>query len=152
LSNHRIDGAMLTVYFDGSCPVCVAEMGTLRDARPDLLALVDVSADGFHEPWLASRGLDRAALMASLHVRDGDDLIAGVPAFARIYQRVGMTGVAATLDHPRWASLLAAAYRRLAPYRGVLRVFGLHRLLAWWLRAKLARMQHCSSACPTDAR
>jgi ubiquinone biosynthesis monooxygenase Coq7 len=81
---------VLTVYFDGACPVCRREIAMYR-ALPgaDRVAWLDaasVPAD------LLGRDLDREAALARLHVRLPDGrLIAGAAAFGALWRAL-----------PRW--------------------------------------------------
>ena len=72
----------LTVYFDGSCPLCRAEIGHYRKQRgAETIAFVDVSDA---DVPLAC-GIDRDAAMARFHVRESDGrLLSGAEAFTRI--------------------------------------------------------------------
>ena len=73
----------LTVYYDGACPLCRAEIGHYRRCRgAERIAFVDVAPDG------APLGpdLDRAAARARFHVRDADGrLRSGAAGFARLW-------------------------------------------------------------------
>lgn len=78
------DKADLTVYYDGGCPLCRAEIGHYRKSRgAERLAFVDVSGEG-----AAALGpdLDRATALARFHVRGRDEkLTDGAAAFTRIW-------------------------------------------------------------------
>lgn len=84
-----------TVYFDGSCPICSAEIAWYKRRSGEAVAFVDVSGDGAPAP-----DLTREAAMARFHVRDENgDLLSGAPAFIALWHRV--PGI-------RWAGRLAA--------------------------------------------
>lgn len=128
--------ATLTVYYDGACPLCRAEIGHYRRCRgADRLAFVDVAPDvpgqelgSGQELGLGQElgpgqglgpGLDRAAARRRFHVRDADGrLRSGASAFARLWS---------VLPGWRWLGLLAglplvlplaeAAYRAFLPLR-----------------------------------
>jgi predicted DCC family thiol-disulfide oxidoreductase YuxK len=77
----------LTVYFDATCPLCVAEMGAMRarDAA-GRLNLVDCSPAGF-----AGGPAPREALMTAMHAVDaGGRVLSGVPAIRACRAAVGL--------------------------------------------------------------
>ncbi len=85
MTEHRppADGADLTVFYDGGCPLCRAEIGHYRKSRgAERLAFIDVSGEG------AALGpdLDRASALRRFHVRGRDGrLTDGAAAFARLW-------------------------------------------------------------------
>jgi predicted DCC family thiol-disulfide oxidoreductase YuxK len=86
-----------TVYFDGSCPLCRAEIGHYR--RSDYsgaLCFVDIS-----DPQsLVPAGLTRRQAMERFHVRVEDGaLLSGAAAFIEVWTR---------LPRWRWAARVAA--------------------------------------------
>ncbi len=86
----------LTVYFDGACPLCRAEIDHYRRCEgAERLAFVDVSAQ---EP---GDGLSRDDALARFHVREADGrLLSGAAAFARLWRG---------LPRWRWLGRVAAA-------------------------------------------
>ncbi len=113
------------VYFDGSCPLCRAEIAHYR-REDDSLALrfVDVSQTGEALPT----DLDRQRAMQRFHVLAGDGrLLSGAAAFVELWSR---------LPRWRWAARAAAlpgamtalefGYRLFLPVRPVVsRLFAL---------------------------
>lgn len=99
----------LTIYYDGGCPLCRAEIDHYRRCEGgDRLDFVDVGRDA-RAPALGT-GLQREAALARFHVRDADGhLVSGAAAFARLWR---------TLPGWRWLGHLLD-----------LRVFGLRPLL-----------------------
>lgn len=85
-----------TVYFDGSCPLCRAEIGHYRRVDVDrALCFVDVSQADAPVP----KGLSRADALRRFHVRSGNgELISGARAFVELW---------AHLPHWRWAAKVA---------------------------------------------
>jgi predicted DCC family thiol-disulfide oxidoreductase YuxK len=106
----------LTVYYDGSCPLCRLEIGHYQCQRgAEKIDFVDVS-----DPNIPVGGdLDRKAAMARFHVRESDgQLFSGAEAFARIWQRLPSWHWAARLARvPGVARVLELAYRGFLPIR-----------------------------------
>lgn len=116
--------ASLTVYYDGACPLCRAEIdhyGRCRGAGR--LDFVDVAV-GSAETGLAP-GLDREAAKRRFHVRDADGVLhSGAAAFTRIWSVL-----------PRWRWL-----GRIVGSRIVLPAAELAYRLFLPLRPRLARL------------
>ncbi len=87
----------LTVFYDGACPLCRAEIAQYRRAAgAERCAWVDASQQG-----AGPQGPSREQLLARLHVLDGDgQWLSGAAAFARIWRQL-----------PRWAWLGRLAER-----------------------------------------
>ena len=88
--------AQSTVYFDGACPLCRAEIGYYsRKDADSALCFVDVSQPGAVTP----AGTSRQQAMERLHVCAGDGrVVSGAAAFVEIWSRL-----------PRWRWAAAAA-------------------------------------------
>lgn len=96
-----------TVYFDGSCPLCRAEIAHYRGLdRGAALCFVDVSEKGTRLP----NGLTRQQTMERFHVQAADgQLLSGAAAFVAVWSRlprwrwaaraVALPGAMATLEH-----------------------------------------------------
>ena len=83
------DQSAATVYFDGSCPLCRAEISLYRkQVKADTLCFVDVS-----NPTVAlGEDLDQEQAMRRFHVRMEDGRpVSGATAFVEIRKRL-----------PRW--------------------------------------------------
>jgi predicted DCC family thiol-disulfide oxidoreductase YuxK len=80
----------LIVFFDGSCPLCRAEIGVYRRCDgATQITFVDVTAI---ETGQVAPGLDKASAMARFHVMRSDgSLTSGAAGFARLW-----------LALPRW--------------------------------------------------
>ena len=75
--------AKLTVWFDGSCPLCSREIAVMRrlDSRR-AIDFVDVADDDSVCP------LDRRALLERFHAREGDTMLSGAAAFAAMWRAI----------------------------------------------------------------
>jgi len=74
------------IFFDGSCPLCRAEINVYRKHDGvGALRLVDVSVPGAPVP----PGLDRAKALSRFHVvADGGKLLSGAAAFAEVWKQL----------------------------------------------------------------
>ncbi|MCJ2121673.1 thiol-disulfide oxidoreductase DCC family protein [Methylobacterium sp. J-077] len=78
-------GSDLTVYYDGGCPLCRAEIGHYqRCDGAEQIAFVDVGRDA---PAVGlGPDLDRDAALRRFHVRGADGrLVSGAAAFVRLW-------------------------------------------------------------------
>lgn len=118
------DDDRLTVYFDGSCPLCRAEIAHYgRQAGAENLCFVDVSADGPE----TGPDLDRNSAMARFHVRRPDgSLVSGAEGFVEVWARLPRwRRLAALASRPAVLAGLEGAYRLFLPVRPYLsRAFG----------------------------
>lgn len=74
----------VTVWFDGDCPLCRAEIALYQrlDEKAGRIAFVDLAGDG-------SCPINRADMLARFHAQEvGGPLISGVKAFAAMWQHV----------------------------------------------------------------
>jgi predicted DCC family thiol-disulfide oxidoreductase YuxK len=74
----------LTVWHDGACPLCRAEIALMRrlDTR-GAIRFVDAAASG---PDACP--LDRRALLARFHAREDGELLSGAAAFAAMWRAI----------------------------------------------------------------
>jgi predicted DCC family thiol-disulfide oxidoreductase YuxK len=132
------DADTVTVYFDGSCPLCRAEIAHYRSLQgAGRLGFVDVSQADACIP----SGLARETLMARFHVRRSDGLVvSGATAFVAIWRLLpGWRWAARIAGLPGATAALEAAYRRFLPMRPA-------------LAAMIARRQPSRLACPDMPR
>jgi predicted DCC family thiol-disulfide oxidoreductase YuxK len=143
----------LTVYYDASCPLCRAEMETLK-ARDcdDRLRLVDCSAAAFDARTCAAQGVSRTMMMERIHARDvAGRWLVGLDVFAAVYGAAGFHVLARIYGSRRLRPLLDRAYPWIAAHRYALSRFGLPRLFR--LSARGTRpMSTASRACAACAR
>lgn len=75
---------MVTVWFDGSCPLCRREIALMRRLdnrhRIDFIDVADGATGGCP--------LDRSALLARFHAQEGQRLLSGAAAFAAMWRAI----------------------------------------------------------------
>lgn len=106
----------LTMYYDGHCPLCQAEIHFLGNRNSlGLLEFVDVSKPAFDE---ATHQLSCKLALATMQGRLGDGTqLEGIPVFAEAYKRANLP-MLAWLFSRRWlAPLLNTGYYIFAKYR-----------------------------------
>ena len=116
----------LTVYYDGSCPLCRREIALYRRLRgADRLHWLDVSTG-----LPLGEDLSCEAAMRRFHVRDArGSLLGGGAAFARLWRALPGWRVAGwVFAWPPMSWGLALAYRAFLPLRPCLQRVALR----WW--------------------
>ncbi len=105
----------LTLYFDGACPLCAAEITLLKARnRQGLLDFVDVAAS----PQSLPGGVSCAQALATMHGRLADGrLLTGVTVFAEAYRRADLPALAWLFSRPLLQPALMAGYRFFARHR-----------------------------------
>jgi predicted DCC family thiol-disulfide oxidoreductase YuxK len=150
--------ALLTVYYDGQCGLCSAEMAEIRalDVHGEV-AQVDCSAPDFSDPAVASAGITRDDLMGALHVHDAlGDWHRGVDAIALLYATVGAPWLARAWAHPLTRPITRRVYPWVVAHRQQLSRLGLHLVAPRVLRLFAQRHQtrhvpHCAhGSCRLD--
>lgn len=111
------------MFFDGSCPLCRAEIGMYENSAPEgALRFVDIS-----EPATAlPPDLDREKAMARFHVIGQDGrMLSGAAAFVALWRHLpGWRRVAGIASLPGMTPLLECGYRLFLHTRpGLVRLF-----------------------------
>ncbi len=106
----------LTLFYDGHCPLCVAEMGRLAKAdKRQQLDLVDINTDNFA---IRYPGIDPIQANRTLHAWDENQaLLLGLAASCRAWKIVGRRRWMALLRWPLIRPLADCAYHLLARHR-----------------------------------
>ncbi len=75
---------VVTVFYDGSCPLCTAEIGIYRRcAGAETVAFIDASAN---ETGTIVAGLHKATALKRFHVRGADGtLVSGAEGFGHLW-------------------------------------------------------------------
>ena len=109
----------LTLYYDGQCPLCQAEIHFLQTRNGEgKLGFVDVTEPHFDG---AAHRISCDAAMAQIHGRLANgEVLVGVPVFAHAYQLAHLPMMAWVLSR-RWLQpLLGPAYVLFAKHRHTL--------------------------------
>lgn len=106
------------VFYDGSCPLCSAEIDVYRKCRgADGIDWVDVAADGSGDT--VAPGLSRADALRRFHMRrDDGTMVSGGAAFAELWASLPALARAGRMAR-RWPFrvLLDGVYRLFLPLR-----------------------------------
>lgn len=118
----------MTVFFDGSCPLCTREIGFYRRRRgAERIRWIDVSAGDHAQQAEVAPGLTRQAAMARFHIMTADGrVISGGRAFAEILAHLpAFSLIGRILRRRPFVWLLDGAYEVFLPVRPRLqRLFG----------------------------
>jgi len=142
----------LKIYYDASCPLCRAEFHALKDADDDdRLVLVDCSERLFADGCADRDGVDRAAMMEAIHVRDASgNWYRGVDAFQKIYTTMGMHSLARFWGSTRLRPALEPSYAWFARNRQPLSRLRLHRAFGWLMRRLALNARKRQTASDSD--
>lgn len=113
------DEKAAAVYYDGSCPLCRAEIAHYRAQQgAEAICFVDVSKQG--EPL--AEGLSPEQAMARFHVRTNDGaIVSGARAFVSVWRALPRWAWAARLASlPGVTPALELGYRLFPPVRPLL--------------------------------
>lgn len=111
-----MDSPELTIYFDGACAFCVAEVRTLRGRdRRGALAFIDIAVPGFAA---FPPGTDMPALQARLHsVTRTGQVLTGLDSMQAAYTLVGLGWAVLPLRVRALRPPLEWAYGQFARHR-----------------------------------
>jgi len=124
------EAPVLTLYYDGQCPLCQAEIHFLQSRDTEgKLGFIDVTEVKF-DP--SAHQISCEAAMAQIHGRLANgQVLVGVPVFAQAYQLVRLPGLAWVLSRPWMQPHLGTAYQLFDKHRHTLsKRFG-PALLRW---------------------
>jgi predicted DCC family thiol-disulfide oxidoreductase YuxK len=107
----------LTIYYDASCPLCKAEMETIKETDfEQKLILVDCSTDSFTEPAFCPT--NKADMMERIHAQDAaGQWLKGVDVFAIAYKAGGFNKLGKFWDSKTLRPILTRAYPFIADNR-----------------------------------
>ena len=114
----------LTIYYDGECPLCLAEIHFLKNRNTlGLLEFVDVAAPQYDE---SAHQLTCKLALATMQGRLGDGTqLEGIPVFAEAYKRANLPKLAWLFSRSWLKPFLNASYYVFAKYRhGVSKTIG----------------------------
>lgn len=118
---------VLTVYYDGACPLCVREIAFYRN-RPGSEHINWHDVSGYHCGEIVP-GLTAEKAKARFHVttRNGR-LVQGGAAFAELWAQLpGLRWIGRVMRVPPFVWILNGAYRLFLPVRPILQRFARRR-------------------------
>jgi predicted DCC family thiol-disulfide oxidoreductase YuxK len=106
----------LTMFYDGRCPLCNAEILFLTGRNEaGLLSFVDVNSDRFSADEV---GVSCQQALDSMYAQyDDGELINGVDVFSAAYARAGLPKLAWLFSRPSLQPILTIGYRFFAKNR-----------------------------------
>lgn len=107
----------IRVFYDGACPLCMREVNMLRDrdAGVGKIDFVDIDGPGFAA---SNPPISYEDAMKTIHaVKPDGTLLAGVPVFKELYDRVGLGWVYGFYKFPLLAKAADAVYAVWAALR-----------------------------------
>ena len=114
----------LTMYYDGLCPLCQAEILFLsRRNEAGLLSFVDVNSSQYSADAV---GVSCQQALDSMYAQyDDGELINGVDVFSAAYERANLRTLAWLFSRPSLRPMLTWGYRFFAKNRHLIsRIFG----------------------------
>lgn len=106
----------LTLFYDGQCPLCKAEIQFLSVRnQAGLLGFVDINSDQY-KPEIVGLSVDEALASMSAQYEDGKTII-GVEVFSEAYVRANLMSLAWIFSRPTLMPFWQAFYRFFAKNR-----------------------------------
>ena len=98
---------ILTVWYDGACPLCRREIASMRRLdRRGAISFIDVAGEDANCP------IDRAELLARFHAEENGVLLSGAAAFAAMWRAIPLLRALGLAARNRAIlNLLERAYR-----------------------------------------
>ena len=124
----------LTLFYDGACPLCQAEVLFLSGrSQTQLLEFVDVNSAHYQADIV---GVSCEKALASMYAQYEDGtLINGVEVFSQAYQRANLQFLAWLFSRQYLRSSFNRGYRFFAKHRHIIsKIFGPSAL--WLVKAK----------------
>lgn len=89
MSSVKSEYKLLTVFYDGRCPLCQAEVLFLsRRSQPQILRFIDIHSSSYD---VSATGVSCVEAMAALYGQiEGEPMIQGVPVFSEAYRRANL--------------------------------------------------------------
>lgn len=107
---------MITIFYDGQCPLCAKEVAWLQNKAPaGRMLFQDISVPVF-DPSIYGKTM--AAMMAELHVLDDDgNWYTAMDSTRLIYREIGLGWLVAPTRLPGLKQLFDWAYATFARFR-----------------------------------
>jgi predicted DCC family thiol-disulfide oxidoreductase YuxK len=131
---------MLTIFYDGHCPMCSTEMAHLKSYDTyNIIRLVDIHQDDFNRLY-PNINFDEA--MKILHAYYGENLLLGLEVTHRAWTLVGKGIWVAPLNWPVFKTISHWVYLGIAKYR--------HPISALLAKSFGIKTTHCTSGVCYD--
>lgn len=112
---------MLTIFYDGNCPLCATEMDHLKKHDTEnMISLVDIHQNDFESKYPSVKFTDA---MKILHGYYQGQLLLGLEVTHRAWTLVGKGFWVAPLNWPVFKTLSHWVYLGLAKYRHTISAF-----------------------------
>jgi predicted DCC family thiol-disulfide oxidoreductase YuxK len=130
----------LSVFYDGNCPLCHAEMEAIASLnRQGALNLVNCAAPDFDRNLFLHEGITHEAMMKAMHVRDASGRWwSGPDAFAQMYEQVDQKTIAKFWGSSFLRPVTQRLYPLIANNRQTLSALGADKLFSVFTR-RMAR-------------